>query len=148
MTKEIKETTAWVWRMVRWGLVGTASLVICYLALRASPEIQTIPWMPRVVGGFLAQNDFLANLLGFVTLTLIVQAAFSGWSRPSLVRFGWRVMALSVMVVGLEWAQLFLPRRNFDVKDMLAGLAGVAMASWPWLLAPAKSQQTGNEGTC
>ena len=125
----------------RWGLRfrhGPAALAvaaICYLALKPSPSIQNIPLMPRALGRWLEHEDFFCNVSGFLVLTIAIHGTFARWRRESAPAVAGRALMLAGLVAGLEVAQLWLPKRVFDLQDIAAGWLGVVLGSLPWLLA-------------
>ena len=100
--------------------------VIAFLALRGSPWVGELPWMPRWLAEWADHNGNLRNLPAFAALTLVLWPVL-GW------RLGAAVAAL--MSVGLETAQVFIAGRTFDWADIGWSLAGVAAVAAPaWLL--------------
>lgn len=116
-----------VMRCVRWGLVLGAVGVIAFFALRRSPYLQYIPWMPRGVGVWADSHGILRNVAAFLVLALL---AFVLLGRRRVVLIG-----LSLFATGVEVAQLGIRGRVFDWRDIVASLAGVLLA-WAiaWLL--------------
>lgn len=124
-------------RIARYVPAAVSLAGICYLALKPSPSIEEVPAMPSRFGRWLDHQDFLCNVAGFLVLTLVMHATFAGWPwRPGArSAVWWRAALLTGLVVGLECAQLLLPRRVFDPRDIVAGCVGVLAASVPWLVA-------------
>lgn len=117
----------------RYAPAAVATAVICYLALKPSPEKSTIPLVPRWLGTFLDHHDFLCNVAGYLVLTAVVHATFASWRHVNLAALARRTALLCVLVTALECAQQFIPRRCFDPQDIVAGTIGVILASLPWL---------------
>lgn len=111
-----------------WRLLLAAALIgaIGFLALRTSPYLQYVPWMPRRVGVWADSNGIVRNVVAFVALGLAVFV---------LVGRGWRVaLALAAFGAGVEVAQRWIPGRVFDWRDIAASVAGVLLAwiaVWP-----------------
>lgn len=100
-------------------LIGLAAL--SYLSLRASPYLQNVTWMPPFLGRWADQHGILRNTAAFFVFGLFVFACIGRrWAHA---------LALSVFATTIEVAQLWLPHRAFDLKDIAAGLAGI-LAAW------------------
>lgn len=112
-------------RLILIALVGGA---LAFFALRSSPYLQYIPWMPRWVGVWADSNGILRNVVAFGSFGL---AAFLLLGRGLPVIGG-----LAAFGVLLEVSQIWIRGRVFDWRDIVASLAGVALA-WPvaWLLS-------------
>jgi hypothetical protein len=96
--------------------------VIAFLALRRSPYLQYVSWMPREIGVWADSHGVVRNT-----------AAFFGFGMAVLVLFGaqaWLVLALCCFGTTVEVAQIWIPGRVFDWKDIGASIAGVVLA-WP-----------------
>lgn len=100
--------------------------VVAFLALRPSPYLQYVPWMPRAVGVW-ADSHGIAR--SFVAFFLLATLTFFFVGRRLA-----HVAAVAVFATLVEVAQLWIPSRAFDLKDIAASLAGV-VAAWPlvWL---------------
>lgn len=130
------------WRYARYVPAAISIAVICYLALKPSPSIQNIPLMPRALGRWLEHEDFFCNVSGFVALTVVIHTTFARWRFEPAAAVARRAVLLAVLVAGLEIAQLWLPKRVFDLHDIAAGWLGVVLASLPWLVAAATVRRT------
>ena len=126
-------------RICRYVPATISVAVICYLALKPSPSVAEVPFMPRWLGRWLDHEDFLCNVSGYLVLTIVIHATFSGWRRAAAGVVWRRAAWLGVLVAGLECGQLFLPRRFFDLHDIASGWLGVVVASLPWLVLPVKA---------
>lgn len=105
------------------GLTG----IIAFLALRTSPYLQYIPWMPRSVGIWADHHGILRNVAAFFMFALVVLLLLGhSWSR---------VAALCVFATAVEFGQRWVPGRVFDWWDIAASIAGI-FAAWPfaWLI--------------
>jgi hypothetical protein len=101
------------------GVAGVASGVIAVLALRPSPYLTELAWMPEELARWADAHGRLRNLPAFFLLCLALLPALG-------LRLGGAVaLALGL---GLEAAQLFIPGRYFDPLDLLWSALGVAAA--------------------
>jgi hypothetical protein len=105
---------------------------LAWLALKPWPSLGRVTWFPARPARWLDGEDFLCNFGGYAGLTLVAHLTLPAGRRPGVARAA-RVAAIALLVVGLETAQLRLPHRSFDLKDIAAGLLGVALATLPWL---------------
>lgn len=95
---------------------------VAYFALRSSPYLQYIPWMPRGVGIWADKNGIFRNVVAFFVLAAGVFLVIG--------RRVWHVVLLCSFATGLEACQLWIPGRVFDRLDIVASIAGVLLA-WP-----------------
>ncbi|MDO8544148.1 MAG: VanZ family protein [Opitutaceae bacterium] len=103
-------------------LVAGLAILIAFLALRPSPYLRHIPWMPRDLGYWVDRNGVLRNAVAFFVLALPVYLFVgSRW---------WHAAGLAVFATLLEVAQLGIRSRVFDWRDIVASVAGIAVA-WP-----------------
>lgn len=110
-------------RLARLLLVLSLGAVMAFLALRSSPYLQYIPWMPRRLGVWADHNGVLRNTVAFAGFAGVVYALLG-------CRWG-LVVALCGFSALIEVAQLWIPGRTFDWKDIVASVAGVLIA-WPF----------------
>lgn len=123
-------------KMIRAGRYApalAATTGICYLALKPYPARAQIPAMPSRLGAFLDRHDFLCNIAGYLVLTLIMHATFTRWRSVNGLALAIRTTLLCALVTLLETAQRFIPHRNFDPQDIVAGTLGVLLATLPWI---------------
>src|SRR5687768_8160838 len=108
-------------------LVLALAGVIAFFALRASPYLQYIPWMPRSIGVWADHNGILRNAVAFFVLALAVYLLVGCRA--------WHVVALCCFATLVELAQLWVRGRVFDWHDIVASIAGILLA-WPigWAL--------------
>ena len=101
------------WWIVGYGLVAA---IICLSLMRDAPLL------PNDTGGH------MSHMLAYA----VVMAWFAQieLSRPERAR---RALMLAALAIGLEFLQGLTSYRHFDVRDMVAGILGVASG---WLLAP------------
>ena len=111
-------------RVLRLVLVAGLAATIAFLALRTSPYVQYLPWMPRRLGIWADHHGIVRNVAAFFAFSLAVYFL--------LGRGGWTVAALCAFATAVEVAQRWIPGRVFDWWDILASIAGVLIA---WLLA-------------
>ena len=108
--------------LLRLLLVLALGGVIAFLALRTSPYLQYIPWMPRRIGVWADSNGITRNSAAFFVLAL---------GAYLLVGRGiWQVAGLCLFATGIEVAQLWIRGRVFDWQDIVASIAGILLA-WP-----------------
>lgn len=107
-------------RVARLTVVLCVAGALGFLSLRASAYLQTVPWMPGFVGTWADANGILRNTAAFFAFGLL---AFALLGRD------WRVsLALAAFATAIEVAQIWIPSRHFDLLDIVAGLAGLALA--------------------
>ncbi|HEX2099121.1 MAG TPA: VanZ family protein [Candidatus Synoicihabitans sp.] len=94
-----------------------ACCVIGFLALRASPRIAELPWIPAWAGSWIDHHYVLRNVPAFAALAFVVRGLLGPqrWVAPGLL----------ALATGLEVAQLWLPTRFFDWRDIIASYAGL-----------------------
>jgi hypothetical protein len=114
--------------ILRMILGGAAVAVVAFLALRASPYISELPWIPEWEGEWADRNGNVRNLPAFAGLALVL-----------LWPLGWRGAALlsAILAVLLECAQVFIAGRHFDWADIGWSLLGVALVAAPAAAAAA-----------
>ena len=117
----------WKLHRFRIGLVLAIAGVIAFFALRASPYLQYIPWMPRSIGVWADHNGILRNTVAFFVFAVAVYLLVGCRA--------WHVIALSAFATLVEVAQLWVRGRVFDWRDIGASIAGILLA-WPigWVL--------------
>jgi glycopeptide antibiotics resistance protein len=117
----------WNLPLFRIVLVLALAGVIAFFALRASPYLQYIPWMPRSIGVWADHNGVLRNTVAFFVFALAVYLLVG--CRV------WHIVALSCFATLVEVAQRWVPGRVFDWDDIVASIAGILLA-WPigWVL--------------
>lgn len=100
---------------------------IAFFALRSSSYLQTVPWLPRFIGSWADAHGVGRNFVAFFALGVVYFPLIG-------LRIG-HVTALCTFATLLEVAQLWIPTRQFDWRDIVVSLAGV-LAAWPpahWL---------------
>ena len=103
-------------------LVLALAAVMAFLALRTSPYLQYIPWMPRRIGVWADHNGILRNVAAFFVFALLVYFLVG--------RSVWHIAALCLFATTVEVAQLWIRGRVFDWQDIVASIAGIVLA-WP-----------------
>jgi glycopeptide antibiotics resistance protein len=108
-------------------IIAAALGVLAFLALRHSPYLQSIAWMPRPLGVWSDHHGVFRNTVAFFALGLLVFLLLG--PNP------WYLVTLCIFSTALEVAQRWIPGRFFDWKDIWASLAGIILA-WPlaWVL--------------
>jgi hypothetical protein len=103
-------------------LVGCAGLVGCvgFFALRSSPHLTEITWLPRWLTVWADNHGVLRNVVAFAAFGLVTFAVSGCRCRTTIVA------GLFAMV--LEVGQIWLPARFFDWKDIAASWAGLVVA--------------------
>ena len=117
---------AWRRRVSLWGPVALYCLLIFSLS-----SVSNVPQLP---GGM---SDKTGHMLLYSGLGFLVARALSG-ARSHRVTI-WLAVA-TVLLVGLygltdEAHQLFVPKRQFDPRDLMADLVGAACGTavqWLW----------------
>lgn len=105
-----------LWLAIGWALV----LTVVYLSL--TPQPVSIP---------VEQGDKVGHLAAYAVLMLwFAQLYYPAQRRLVLA------VALVALGIGLEFAQLLTETRTFEIADMLADAAGVAIG---WLAAPPRT---------
>lgn len=97
--------------------------LMAFLALRSSPFMQELIWMPRWLAAWADRHWVLRSFVGFFAFGLLWFLAVSPRRRHAL--------ALAAFGTAVEVAQIWIPRRVFDWKDIVASVLGVLAA---WLL--------------
>lgn len=109
-------------------LVG-CSLLVAYLQFRPDPSLPRVPAPLGGVRDYLDIHDFSKNLVGFAVLAFTVHLAFE---RGGPGRSARRSVVLAGVIVLLELAQLALPTRTCDWRDVAAGWLGIALVDLAW----------------
>ena len=114
---------------LRVALVLMLGGIIAFFALRTSPYLQYISWLPREIGVWADSNGILRNTAAFFAFALVTYLLVG--------RRGWHVLALALFATAVEVAQLWIRGRVFDWRDIVASIVGVLLA-WPvaWALRP------------
>ena len=95
---------------------------IAFLALRSSPYLQYVPWMPRRIGVWADSNGIVRNIAAFFVFALAVFLLVG--------RRAGHVAVLCLFATAIEMAQLGIKGRVFDWRDILASMGGIILA-WP-----------------
>lgn len=108
------------------GVIGYAAVAVvagllAYFSLRSSSYLSEIGWLPRQLARWADRHGVLRNTVAYFPFGLLV---FSRVGR------GWLpVLATTGFAVAIEVPQYWMPRREFDLRDIAAGWAGLG-ASW------------------
>lgn len=97
-----------------------AALLFMFFAWRSSPRLGQLHWLPRDLTRWADRHGVARNVVGFFALGSLA-FALMGRRWP-------QVLLVSVFATALEVAQLWIPHRIFDRKDIYASLLGVALA--------------------
>lgn len=103
------------------AILGAAALA--YLSLRPSAFVGEVVWIPSWLGRWADRHGVLRNAAAFFVFGFFCFACLG--RRPL------HLWALGAFAVVIEVAQLWLPHRVFDWRDIVASLAGLVCA---WLL--------------
>lgn len=109
-------------RRLTGAAAGLAVCVIVYLALRPSPWMGDLSWIPRWLAEWADRNGNLRNLPAFALLALCLFWPLGIWRGAALA---------SLLAISLETAQIFVEGRSFDWADIGWSLAGVATVLAP-----------------
>jgi glycopeptide antibiotics resistance protein len=105
---------------VRVLVVVLVALLFMFMAWRSSPRLGQLAWLPHTLSHWADRHGIARNVVGFFAFGVV---AFS------LIGRGWvQVLLAAGFACALEAAQLWIPHRFFDRKDIYASLAGLALA--------------------
>lgn len=113
-------------RLLRRLLVVAALLmlgVVAVMALRSSPYVGELPFVPQWLGDWADRNGNVRNVPAFMLLAFGLMAAFG--RNPGFV------IGNGVAVL-FECSQVFLPKRTFDWADIGFSCLGVCLAAVLW----------------
>ena len=100
--------------------------VVLFFALKPGPEVPNA-LVPEKVRVYLNTYDAVRNQLGFGLLSLAV--LFSLMTKSFFnQRQVWAVLLIALLIPTLEFAQLWMPERHVDFKDVLNGWLGLGGA--------------------
>jgi VanZ family protein len=108
---------------------------VAYCSLTASPEMVRIPWIPKGVGDWADSHTTFRNFPPFAFLSAVLYLALLLHLKPEPGRGLWLGVGVAVLVtllgVALEVAQLWIPTRVCDVRDIawsgVGAFVGVAV---------------------
>jgi hypothetical protein len=109
-----------VW--MRWLFLGACVGVVGFLALRGSPYVGELPWIPRWLADWADAHGVLRNVPAFAALYYVV-----------LLGLGWRKRVIALVLVCVfaacvEFGQLWVVNRSFTWADIGASWAGAGLA--------------------
>jgi len=68
------------------------------------------------------RGDYFFHMLVYVPILTLMFLSFQKWS--------WRLFGLAlIMAISLEFIQMVLPYRSFNINDLVANLGGVVLGS-------------------
>lgn len=102
------------------AVVLGAAAVLAFLALRASPYLGDLPWLPRWLSRWADHHGVARNAAAFLGFGLLF-FPLAGRRWP-------QIAGAAAFSIALELAQLWIPARIFDMKDIAASLLGLALA--------------------
>jgi hypothetical protein len=127
-----------------WVLFGLVCVVVAvfWCALAKSPAMVEICWMPVWLGKWADDYPIFRNFPAFALLSFLVTLLLAGLSatQRALTLLAITIVSAigaSLIGVGLEFAQLWIPERSFDLLDIAWTLAGAitgALLAIPLLL--------------
>jgi len=120
-------------RIAAWSVFALIFALVLYFELKSQPSFTAVFFIPRPLAAFCDHHDFLNNVVAYGALTASTHFAFGGPNKLSISHVAARVAYIAVAILALEFAQRYLPYRNCDWHDVLAGWLGAATASLPWL---------------
>ena len=132
-------------RLLSVGLLTVLVAAIGYFALRSSPHLKEISWLPTWLSSWADDYGVFRNAVAFGGLALAAYAARlrsaarrwemadGRWGGPPSTVHRLRTqlapfVAVGVLATGLEVAQIWIPGRFFDWRDIAASWAGIAVA--------------------
>jgi len=93
-----------------------------------------IPWLKLSID---RRADWVANALVVIPSGFLAMGVID-WKRkswiPALLMLPIIVMGLSVLVVGIEFLQLWFPGRTVSQNDIFAGIMGALVGATAWLI--------------
>lgn len=113
-----------VMRVVLTFLAVSWLALVGFLALRGSPFVSELPWVPAGLAEWLDTIRHWRHLLGFGVTGLLVFVIPVPGQRSWRPR---RLGALLVLAVVLEVVQLWIPGRTYAHADLIANVAGVGL---------------------
>jgi hypothetical protein len=125
-------------RLHAWAFLVCLAAVL-YLGLRPEPASRTLARFSRNFGVWEGDHDNWSNLLAFFTLSSLgfwlpaAPSERSGtlvgfWSCPRR-----RLLCFLSLVVGIEFAQIWIPNRVSDLRDVATGWSAIFLAGLLWL---------------
>ena len=93
-------------------------ILICYLSWIPDPQLIHVPFIPSWLGKWADSFTRLRTGCPFIILSFLF--AFNISSKyNALISF--------CLLVLVEWIQLFIPHRHFDLHDIFWGFAGILL---------------------
>lgn len=117
-------------RFGRWAVLagaGLACVAAAYLALRPSPYVSEVVWVPKGLAIWADRHGDIRNLVAFALVGLVAGGAgrLAGLGAYRLL------LGVAVLAAGVEIAQLGIAGRVFSWVDIAWSWAGVGVA---WLV--------------
>jgi VanZ family protein len=97
---------------------------LAYLSLKRAPQFSEVSWLPMWLRVWSDAHGISRSAVGFGALAFVVGLVLSHRSR----RWTGYIDVISYAVF-FEVAQIWIPTRVSDLKDVAASVAGVAIAA-------------------
>ena len=117
-------------------------VAIALVTLETSPQMTMVSWIPKFISRWADAEPTFRNFPPYALATLLSTLTAMTWIRPHTRTHGLLIILgmlclWTLLGIGLECAQLWLPYRKFDLMDItwsvVGALAGSAL-SLLWLL--------------
>jgi hypothetical protein len=129
---------------IRLGVLGFALFIFGFLALRSSPYLTEVLWIPRWLASWSDANGVIRNPPAFAALYILCVICL-GWSCRH-----WLLLLTCGLAIALEVGQLWLPERVADWRDVMASWVGalagygLVMLIWRQILKTDNRRKTGS----
>lgn len=99
------------------------SCLVFYFSWLPNPNIGIKPYFPKWLGEWTNKNGNLRTAVPFVFLGILLEFGFVDLKEVWKKRFIILIILVGIVIVA-ELGQLFLPKRHFDIEDILWGISG------------------------
>lgn len=112
-------------------------LLIGYCALRPSPHMREISWLPAWLSGWADRNEDLRTAVPFCALSFYIALEallvyrneyYAAWLSWGIAAYGW-----FLLLCALELLQFTLVQRTASLADLAWGTAGILLGCLPIL---------------
>jgi len=130
--------------VIAMSVLGLACMLaaVLWCALSKSPLMVEICWIPAWLGKWADAYPVLRNFPAFALFSFIASMALASFNRKrrtitslSVAIISW--LGVSLIGVALEFAQVWIPSRSFDLLDIAWTLVGAftgALSAYPLLI--------------